>query len=331
MKTKEIIAAAAAAAAILAGCTKTEDRGAAVENAGGEASLEVNIPGFGDTKASGSVSESVENALKSVQVFVFTESGNLEAGKTSDSGRLEISCTQGNKTVAALVNAPEVGDITTLAALRAKTTSLTANSQGSFVMYGQKAVQVNAASVSVALEVQRFAAKVVIRKITNGMALPQYRSVPVEVSGIYLINVAGNAALSGGVAPTVWLNRGKNEAASDCLYYEKPSGLKVAYGSSDSDGHYFYCYPNPTVSDSSQDAWSPRHTRLVVEAVVGGRKCYYPITLPAINGNTVYTIGELTVTRPGTETPDVETVMGNASFTISVAPWKTEDVDSVTI
>lgn len=331
MKTKRIIAAATAAAAILAACTKTENVVKSADGTQGTAELCISIPTLTATRASGSVSESEENALKSVQVFVFTESGNLETYKTATSGQLDLSCTKGNKTVAALVNAAEVTDITTLAGLRGKTTLLTGNSAGSFVMYGQKSVQVNAASVAVALEVQRFAAKVVINKITNKMSLAQYQSAPIEITGIYLINVAGDAAVSGDAAPKLWLNKAENEAGADCLYFEKPSALKVAYNSSDSDGHYFYCYPNPTASDSAQDAWSPRHTRLVVEAVIGGKTCYYPMTLPAVNGNTVYTIGELTITRIGTETPDVETVMGGASFTISVAPWKTENVNSVTI
>lgn len=330
MKAKIFLAAAAATAAIV-GCTKNQDTVTVRDNSAETAELSVSIPLETRTKASGTVSETDENTLASVQVFVFTDSGNLEAYKSATSGKLDLSCTKGNKTVAALVNAPAIGDITTLAALRAKTTALADNAAKSFVMYGQKAVPVNAASVSVTLEVQRFAAKVVIQKITNKMALAQYRSTPVEITGIYLVNVAGNASLSGSGTPSLWLNKQRNEAGTDCLYYEKPSSLNVAYNSSESAGHYFYCYPNPVVADTAAEAWSPRHTRLVVEANVGGKKCYYPITLPTVNANTVYTIGELTITRLGTDTPDVETVMGSASFTITVAPWKTENVDSVTI
>ncbi len=330
MKAKIFLAAAAATAAIV-GCTKNQDVVIVRGNSAEAAELSVSIPLGTRTKASGTVSETDENTLASVQVFVFTDSGNLEAYKSATSGQLDLSCTKGNKTVAALVNAPAISDITTLSALRARTTALSDNAAKSFVMYGQKSVPVNSASVSVTLEVQRFAAKVVIQKITNKMALAQYQSSPVEITGIYLINVAGNASLAGSSVPSLWLNKQRNEAGSDCLYYEKPAALSVAYNSSESKGHYFYCYPNPTVADTADDAWSPRHTRLVVEANVGGQKCYYPITLPAVNANTVYTIGELTITRLGTDAPDVETVMGSASFTITVAPWKTENVDSVTI
>ena len=330
MKT-EIFLAAAAAMAVLAGCSKSGDAVTVPDNHEETAELSVNIPLAGRTKASGTASETVENTLASVQVFVFTASGNLEAYKSAGSGQLDLSCTRGDKVVAALVNAPAVSDIMTLEELRAKTTVLADNSAGSFVMYGQKAVAVDAASVSVTLEVQRFAAKVVIQKITNRMTLPQYQSSPVGITGIYLINVAGNASLAGTEAPSLWLNRKKNEATAEGLYYEKPAALDISCNSSESAGHYFYCYPNPTSADNTDETWSPRHTRLVVEANVGGKTCYYPITLPAVSANTVYTIGELTITRPGTDTPDVETVMGGASFTVTVAPWNVENVDSVTI
>ncbi len=330
MRTKIFLAAAAATAA-LAGCIRNLETVTARDNSAETAELNVNIPVDGLTKASGTVSETDENTLASVQVFVFTDAGNLEAYKSAASGTLDISCTRGDKIVAALVNAPAAGDVTKLTELRARTTALADNAAKSFVMYGQKEVQVNAASVSVTLEVQRFAAKVVIQKITNRMTLPQYQSAPVEITGIYLINVAGNASLAGSGVPSLWLNKKQNEVTAEGLYYEKPSSPDIAYNSSESAGHYFYCYPNPTVADNTDGTWSPRHTRLVVEANVGGNRCYYPITLPVVSANTVYTIGELTITRLGTDTPDVETVMGGASFTISVAPWNLENVDSVTI
>ncbi len=331
MKTK-IFLAASCAAALFISCNKAvtirEDVGDIPEET---AELCVRIPLESSTKASGAGSESDEKALASVQVFVFTNSGNIEASKSSASGSLELSCTKGEKTVAALVNAPALSDVRTLDDLRSRVSLLSDNGRQSFVMYGQKAVSVAAASVSVTLEVQRFAAKVVIGKITNKLELAQYRTAPIAVGGIYLINVAGNALLSGTGTPTLWLNKSKNDSPADDLYSETPSSLSVEYGSSETSAHHFYCYPNPTTEDSSAAEWSPRHTRLVVEATIGGRRYYYPITLPAINPNTVYTINELTITRLGSDTPDLDSVLGSISFDITVAPWKTETVQSVTI
>lgn len=333
MCTKFPIAAAVfAASALLVGCSKTLVIPSADEPASdfSPASLTVNIPLGEATKAVGAGTEADEKKLSSVQVMIFTESGNLEASKTATSGSLELSCTKGNKTVAAVVNSADIAGVKTLAELRAKTSALADNNFKSFVMYGQKSVAVNAANVAVTLEVQRLAAKVLIKKITNAMELQQYQGTPVQVKGIYLINVAGNTTFAG-TAPTLWLNKMKNEVSSDCLYYEKPSALSVAYKASDATGHCFYCYPNPTDGDNTQTSWSARHTRLVVEASVGGHLCYYPMTLPTLSGNTVYTIGELTITRLGVDKPDVDSVMGGATFTLTIAPWKEESVESVTI
>ena len=159
MKTK-IFFAGACATALLMSCNKDVTiREDAVNMPAETAELCVNIPLENATKAAGAGSESDEKALSSVQVFVFTNSGNIEASKSSDSGSLEISCTKGEKTVAALVNAPALSDVRTLDDLRSRVSLLGDNGRQSFVMYGQKAVSVAAASVSVTLEVQRFAAK----------------------------------------------------------------------------------------------------------------------------------------------------------------------------
>lgn len=328
----EIIFSAALAAALLTACDKAaEIRETECAFAEEMSELKVIIPLDYVTRASGTGSETDENALSSVQVFVFNDSGNIEAYKTASSGDLNISCTMGKKTVVALVNAPEASAVKTIDGLRGMTTQLTDNDRKSFVMYGESAVSVAAASVSVTVEVRRFAAKIILQKITNRIELVQYQSAPIEVTGLYLINVAGNASFSGISVPTLWLNKSGNKESSDCLFYEKPASLQIACGSSDASAHHFYCYPNPVSEDSSSTQWTPRHTRLVIEAIVGGHLCYYPITLPKISGNTIYTIGELTVTRLGTDTPDVESVVGGATFEISVAPWENETVQSVTI
>lgn len=328
----QILFFAAVAATLMSACNKTvEINGTEEGRPQGMAELKVNIPLGTPARASGTGSESDEKTLSSVQVFVFNASDALEAYGTGETGSLDLSCTKGQKTVAALVNAPESGEVKTLEELRGMTTRLSDNDRRSFVMYGQTTVSVNASSVTVTIEVQRFAAKIVIRKITNRMDLPQYQSAPVDVKGLYLINVAGNALLSKPFEPTLWLNRSVNEASADCLYYEKPSSLQIAFGSSDASAHHLYCYPNPTSEDSSSAEWTPRRTRLVVEAGIGGNVYYYPVTLPEISANTVYTINELTITRLGASVPDVDSVIGSISFGITVAPWKNETVQSVTI
>ncbi len=333
MRTKFILLLAAAAFGTAA-CTKNLDNSSETAGAvpGGEetVTLNVNLPFGTPSKASGSATDANETALKSVQVFVFNSSDNLEAYQSTATGSVNLTCTKGTKTIAALVNGEALSGIKTLSELSGTVSKFSENSAAGLVMFGTVTETIET-DTSVTLEVARLAAKVVIGKITNSIAMAQYQSSPIAVNAIYLINVAGEAKFSGEYTPSLWLNQSKNSVTAGNLYYEKPSSLSIAYNASDASGHYFYCYPNPTSEDSTASEWSARHTRLVVEATVGGQTCYYPITLPVVNANTVYTIGELKITMIGTDSPDVVDAKGSASFTITVAPWKEQSVGDVTI
>lgn len=334
MKTK-ILFAALAAAAMFTGCKKNVDvEGRIQATPSGSERLEVTVSNSfskaAGTKAAGAASESDEKNLKSAAVYVFADDGKIEASGTTTSATLNMNCTKGHKTVAVVVNATVSGAVATLTELKAKVVSLTDNASDALVMFGTEDVDVDG-NTSVTVTAERLVSKIVIEKISNRMTLPQYQSQPVAVKGVYLINVAGDVCLNGTYAPTLWLNKSRNEASADNLYYEKPSALNIAYNSSDEAAHHFYCCPNPTLADNADDEWSARHTRLVVEAEVGGKVCYYPVTLPVLKGNTVYTIGELTITRPGVDKPDMESALGSLTFTIEVAPWNEESVESVTI
>ena len=347
MRTKFILLLAAAVFGAAA-CTKNLDNSSepagTVSGGEGTVTLSVSVPlgtpskalgtpskAFGaPTKASGSATEANETALKSVQVFVFNSSDNLEAYESATTGSVNLTCTKGAKTIAAVVNGEALSGIKTLSELTGTVSKFSENSAEGLVMFGTvtKTIETN---TSVTLEVARLAAKVVIGKITNSIKMAQYQGSPIAVKAIYLINVAGDAKFTGAYTPSLWLNQSKNSETADNLYYEEPSSLSIAYGKSDESGHYFYCYPNPTSEDSTASTWSARHTRLVVEATVGGQTCYYPITLPVINANTVYTVSELIITMIGTDSPDVVDAKGSASFTITVTPWNNQDVGNVTI
>ncbi len=334
MRTKFILLLAAAAFGTAA-CTKNLDNpsetGGVVPGEGETVTLSVCVPLGASSKASGSAASSGESALQTVQVFVFNSvSGNLEAYKSVASASVDLTCTKGAKTIAALVNGAALSSVKTLDELSGIVSLLSENSAGAFVMFGTTNQTIDT-DTAVSVEVARLAAKVVIKKISNKMSMSQYQSSPISVKGIYLINVAGDAEFSGDYAPDLWLNQSKNSVTADNLYCEKPSSLNINYNDSDASGHYFYCYPNPTEDDSTASEWSARHTRLVVEATIAGQTCYYPITLPAISANTVYTIGELSITMIGTDSPDVVDAKGSAKFTITVAPWSEYEVGDVTI
>ena len=70
---------------------------------------------------------------------------------------------------------------------------------------------------------------------------------------------------------------------------------------------------------------------LVRMAQIDGKTCYYPITLPPLKPNHIYTINNLTLTRPGTDSPDMTDPLSSMSFNLQVQPWSNETVSDVTI
>ena len=86
----------------------------------------------------------------------------------------------------------------------------------------------------------------------------------------------------------------------------------------------FYCYANNAPEDSFSPMWSPRNTRLVVEALLGEQKYYYPVTLPALEANKKYDV-TLSITRPGVESPDAMVDKYTSVFSIVAQDWDEGD------
>ncbi len=89
-----------------------------------------------------------------------------------------------------------------------------------------------------------------------------------------------------------------------------------------------YAYPNENICNAdgtdipSADA-DAKHvdTRLVVEATVGVKKYFYSITMPQMDSNKSYEIENLTITRTGSEDPNLPTVFYDGEFSITVNDW----------
>ena len=269
------------------------------------------------------ISSDDEVKVNNLQVLVF-RGDELDAyGSVNNQSSLTLSCTSGDRVVYALVNAPSLSGISSKTALLSQVSLLSGNGVDSFQMIGSKEVSLPAAS-TVSIDVRRFASRISLKKITRNFSSSALASLPFTVDAIYAINVAGDlsygGALGGEFAPTVWHNQ---MAYTDALseFTHDSVGESIENSSSYSTVHNFYCYPNPTSEDESAGTWSPRHTRLVIETTLGGRKYYYPITLPVMEKNCSYEISELTLTRPGSDDPDTPVSFSDCTFEISVQPW----------
>lgn len=312
MKKKLIIAAFAAAAFVACDDVLKESETA------GEASvqLEVSLPDEVMTRISGSSSE---DAVTGLQVFIFDETGSLEAYGTAGAATLSLDCFPGKKKVVALVNAPGLSGISSYTDLTGTRSLLSDNAAGSLVMEGEKEVTLTS-STSVTVPVSRIASRISISSITNAFALEYHKNMTFSLVSVYMINVAGNRNYLTDSAPTTWYNKMKNTSDLPAILYESLGNTTLKSASTYSEAHYFYCYPNHTTADYNDGTWQPRHTRLVVEAKLGTETYYYPVTLPEVDQNTAYDI-TLKITRPGSDSPDKPVETDAVEVTVQVVDW----------
>lgn len=315
------------AAPILFACNKQEAIPDCAELGSGNVTLTVNVPAV-KTKAMDA--ESVEN----LTVFVFNEDGTqVEASAQSSTSDVEVSVSIGTKIVAAVVNYPgSLSSFTGVDELESIISTLQDN-RSSLVMYGKTAAIAVTASSNVDVNVSRLVSRVKIGKIINALTGP-HAGQDIDVNAVYLVNVAGDASL--GVAcgntyePSAWYNKRRNATSVDGLVSEDCDFTIGAADEYETD-MTFYCCPNPTLTDSSSEAWCPRFTRLVVEATIAGKTWYYPISVPALRSNHSYEIPSLTITRLGSTDPDVPVEVGTAGFNVVVNEWVVVPGTQVTI
>ena len=317
-------------ACMIAGCT--ENHGSSPEIIGEKVPVSISIP-VNDLSASLSkvTTTDGEAAVNNVQVFVFRNDGVLDAYGKSETASVEVDCTVGEKNIVAVVNAPDLLNVTSLDGFNAAKSQLSDNSTGNFVMTGAKSATITSADNELTINVKRLVARVSISKITNALSAEQYAGTPIVINKIYLSNVAGDRLYSSASVPSLWLNM--SGSFSDCPGLLSDSGISasIADGSSYTTPHYYYCYPNPTAEDSTAEIWSPRFTRLVVEASILGKTYYYPVSIGNIEQNHTYDIEELIITRLGSDDPDVPVSAGTISLTITVSDWEEGTSSTVTI
>lgn len=321
MIRKSFFAAFTVAAAALVGCNEKnvlmpEDRPGDVHGSDdGMVHLTVAL----DSPVTRFTGSTEGKTFRSIQTYVFDEDDVLEAYSYVEGDKPGvISCTKGSKTVAVLVNAAAHSDVSDLASLRLLSSDLFENEPDACVMEGTATADVTG-DVTVPVEVTRQVAKISLESVKVDFALDHYKDETLAVKAIYMVNVAGNRFYLADTAPTVWYNRMKAENTSSGLIYDTcTENLKD--GESLSSAHYFYVCPNPHTEDVESETWSVRPTRLVVEAQIGTDTYYYPVTIPGVVSNTEYAVN-LTISRPGSSSPDVPVDKYSLSVDITVKDW----------
>lgn len=311
--------AAAAATFMIMSCTKSNVPVPEEGLTGEKVELHVGLEGMArNTKTTSTAGETKINSL---QVFLFRQDGDLDAYGKAESGSVKVSTTTGMKDIYALVNAPDLSTVSKKAELLASVSELSANSLTNFEMVGNVSKEISA-SVSVTVPVKRIVARVGIDKITNRFSSPAYQDAEFIVKRIYIVNVAGDINYGLTTSPAKWYNPKEYKAELPALTADEQVNKSIAYNEGMSGPHYYYCYPNPTSKDSNGGDWTPRHTRLVVEATLEGKTYYYPIDIQGIERNKTYTVTNLTITRPGSLDPDTPVTSYECTFGIEVGDWE---------
>lgn len=287
-----------------------------------------------ESDAAGTVAE---KAVRSLQVFVFDSTGTCVASRrVTNTGSLTLTLEEApGYDFYAVANMEDLeGEVSSAEDLMALTTDVLGTEEGAsrFPMQGSLLNQaVSAQSKSFSIEVERRAAKVVLRQIVNSLP-PEYGDIVVE--GIYLSNVATVSNLFGDGMPEdpVWMNqRGAYDALSPFAWLGDKLSVAVAVGQGGAYDipHTFYAAANGVEEDSREDEWCPRYTRLVVRTNIQGITRYYPLSfgeeLPAIGPNDYIDITSLNVRSLGPTDPEKPITTREVSVTVTVRDWnKTE-------
>lgn len=349
---KKTISMLALAAAVLCSCDKDAEC-IPCEEGQKTATLSLSL-GFEDpaTKVTAyTASQDYEKQVNDVQVFLFDADGRINIYRNcgTDVSGITLSTTTGQKTVWAVVNGPDLSSVSSLSALTEWAVDLAANSTDKskgFLMTGSASCNVLSSGSSATVNVSRLVSRIALQKVTN--SIPEgYGAMTIDY--VMLINVAGNEKISGGADISTWYNKmGRRDTSSDAshiidgatyaascpdLTFAAP-GASVAHGAAHTPSipYLMYCYPNPTTTDANgwSNSFTPRKTRLVMAATIGGTRYFYPVVIDAPARNKAYTV-EMNITGLGSTDPDKMVEKGAATISVSVQEWLPGDAFEETI
>ena len=278
MKKLFLIAAAAAVLLTVDSCQKKEVDAPVIEEEG-IVEVSFSLDGMDATVGTRALDTSLENSIKSVQIFVFRK-GGAQDGKvdnavyvplnTAVSSTYQVSpfkCTVGDREAWTVVNAPEdyTQSVTTLAELKTKTVKLSDNADDS----GQKLLMVGnvmtaedgqtvvtkftSGELKVKMKVARLVAGVRLAKVVNKMQVPSLQG-SVSITGAYLMNVPGLQRLDGtlkassasDIVDANWYAKNKKASSGPLVLLVQSAGSPVAvpYGDTGIAPDYlFYTLP----------------------------------------------------------------------------------------
>lgn len=267
-----------------------------------------------------------ERFVRDVTVLVFDKSsGKLNACKKvySTSDELSFTVTEGEKTVYALVNGPDLGHVKNIEQMLQQIDDLSSCeiSSDGLAMIGKDDCVVSAAKVARPIVVvRRLVARVVLKKVTNKLP-QQYGQMTLDCVYLGNANLIQNLAgdVSGMANPGGYEDDektkpiGKDGAVGACsAYIYRNSGAEIATGASSDVKYHMYCQPND----------SQTVTCMYLLVTIDGSQYYYRAPLhKGLAANTTNSV-ELEITNLGSPLPpDGDMQRGEILATISIVGW----------
>lgn len=290
------------------------------------------------TKADTIADTEDEAAVNSLQVFIFRNDELDAYGAVANATSIDISATTGERTIFAVVNAPDLSAISKLSTLQATVSALTDNSLTSYVMVGNK-TQTLILDNSVTINVDRIAARIKVDKVTRNFTAEALADATFEIVRFYETNVVGNDTY-GLTAPStlVWytLPGTAIQTGMPLLYNKLATAAALAQNEAYETPVALYCYPNATAADDyeyNEGVFVQANagiTRFVMEAKINGDFYTYPIQIAGIENNKSYEIRNLVITRLGNPSDgdddndpgeDDPIQSGDITFSVEVNDW----------
>lgn len=262
-------------------------------------------------------SVAAESSISSLQVLLFDENGALVSYGSSSSTSVLVRCSCGRRSVWVFANAPSLSGISTFAELVSFRFPLECNSASSLLMYGSEDMLVES-NMSKTIQLSRMCAKVVLSRLTKSFSSEVIQDMDFVLEKVYMTNVVAEYTLEGAPVPCLWYNKMGWNAECDGLLCDD---VGVSVTSSLEGEHTFYVFPNRSTSDARGGEWSPRCTRMVLKASLGGEPVYYVIDIPDIRANCSYVISNVKITRPGSSDEEHKTDECVVEFSLSVSDW----------
>lgn len=265
-----------------------------------------------------------DSQVNDLQVFCFRPDGTVDSyGYVEEGDQLELECTIGERRFVAVANGPSIAAATSPddALKIASQAALTDNYLDSFVMAGELTKTISPDD-AVLIPVRRQLAQLAIKKISVAWKEEALKTADFKITDIFILNASGEVKEG---AVTTWYNAHEFKGEQN-KWLHGGLDLTMADGDVYETEHRFFTCPNPTDVDTFGEEWSPRHTRLVVQALLNGKVCYYPMTFGVIESNKTYIITGLTITVPGIDSPDGKIEKGNLDCTVEVIDWETGEV-----